>query len=260
MKYALIVPDGMADRPLDDLGGKTPMEAARRPAMQSVADLGMVGLVQTIPEGFPNGSDVANMSLMGYDPSRHYPGRAPLEAAAMGIDLGVRDWAFRCNFVTVADGEMADYSAGHISTNEAKLLIDRLNDQLGSETVEFHPGVSYRHLVVFRDVDPFELTTAPPPDIAGQAVAEHLPTGTGAEQVTYLMERSEEVIASTDINRVRIDLGQNPATQIWLWGQGQRPQLPSFEETFGVEAGLITAVDLLRGLANLLEMEIIRVP
>ena len=260
MKYCIIVPDGMADDPLEVLGGRTPLEAAETPAMDRVAAAGRVGLVRLVPPGMPPGSDVANLSLVGYDPRRYYTGRAPLEAAAMGLQLAPGQVAFRANLVTVTDGVMRDYSAGAISTREARVLVDALNRALESDEVRFYPGVSYRHVMIYSGSEPMEVTTTPPHDIIDQPVAGHLPVGRGQELVRRIMSLSRDVLAGHDINRVRIDLGENPATQVWLWGQGPAPRMPAFRERFGLEGAAITAVDLIKGLARIIGWRVVEVP
>jgi 2,3-bisphosphoglycerate-independent phosphoglycerate mutase len=261
MKYTIIIMDGAADLPIDELGGKTVLQAASLPNIAKLALAGKVGTSRNLTKGLPLGSDVAILSVLGYDPRKCYPGRAPLEAAAQGIELGPNDWVFRCNLVTIIDGMMEDYAAGHISTAEAKALIDELNRQLGGAKVQFFPGVSYRHLVVFRDVrDAMTATVTPPHDLSGKSVAGHEPRGPGSDMLKTLISRAVEILEHHEINRVRRDLGENPATAIWLWGQGQKPVLPHFSERFGVTGAAITAVDLVRGLARLIGWPIIEVP
>jgi len=249
MKYALILPDGCADEPVPQLDGRTPLEAARIPHMDSIVARGRVGLVRTVPKGMTPGSDVAILSVIGYDPVAHYTGRAPLEAVAKRITLSPDELVFRCNLVTVVDGKMEDFSAGHISQPEAEKLIADLQVKLGSERIVFHTGVSYRHLVTIKDAEWMKAKCTPPHDIPGQPVSGHLPTGKGSEVLRELMERAGEVLASHEVNQVRRDLGESPATSIWLWGQGAMPRLPSFRKRFGIQGAAITAVDLIRGLA-----------
>ena len=258
MKYAIIIPDGAADLPLMELDGRTPLEAARKPHMDWIAQHGKCGTVRNVPAGLPCGSDVAILSVLGYDPRQHYPGRAPLEAAARGITAGPNEWIFRCNLVTIVDGVMEDYSAGHISSEEAAALIDELNRLLGGERVRFHHGVGYRHLAVIQGQ--FNVKTVPPHDILSKPVEPHVPTGAGADLLRTLIERSAAVLENNEINKVRRDLRENPATHIWLWGQGQMPRLPAFRERFGITAAAITAVDLVRGLAKLIGWDVIEVP
>ncbi len=257
MKYAIIIPDGAADVPLDELDGKTPLEAADIPNMDWIASHGKCGAVQNVPKGMHPGSDVAILSLFGYDPKVCYTGRAPLEAAAQGMTIADDEIVFRCNLVTIVDGLMEDYSAGHISTKEAQAIIDELNRKLAGEDVRFHSGVSYRHLMTFKGE--VKLKTTPPHDILDQPVAKHMPTGKGADRLAELIARSQEILASHDINRVRQDLGENPATSIWLWGEGKMPTLEPFFKRFGIRGAAITAVDLVRGLSRLIGWEVIEV-
>jgi len=257
-KYAIIVPDGAADEPIAQFDGKTAIEAASTPNMDWIAMTGRQGLVYNVPDGMEPGSDVAMMSLLGYDPKRYYSGRAPIEAAARRIKLGPNDWVFRCNLVTIADGIMADHSAGHISTQEASSLIHDIAAAIGRPEIEFHAGVSYRHLVVFRDMD-FDVQTYPPHDHLGRPVEKILPRGKGADLLRELMARSAQVLAEHQINQVRRDLGENPANSIWLWGQGKQTVLERFEKRFGINGAAITAVDLVRGLARLVGFDLIEV-
>jgi len=250
----------MADYPIEELGGRTPLEVAEIPNMDEITRRGQLGLVRTVPPGFTPGSDVAFLSIFGYDPAVHYTGRAPMEAAQLGIELGPEVVAFRCNLITVDQGHIADYSAGHIGNAEANELIRFLGQQLGGEYVSFHPGVSYRHICVIRDIGLIQVDCTPPHDVIGGPVSENLPRGEGAERLVRLMEDSYELLSKHDINRARIDRGQNPANMIWLWGQGQAPKLPSFRERFGFGGGVISAVDLVRGMAKLIGLEPIEVP
>lgn len=258
MKYAIIIPDGAADRPAKALVNRTPLEVARLPHMNRIAAEGRLGTVQTVPAGLSPGSDVAILSLLSYDPTKHYTGRAPLEAVARGIELGPDDWVFRCNFVTVAEEEMMDYSAGHIRTPEAQVLIAALEERFGSDSLRFYAGVGYRHLVVIKG-ERFGVRTTPPHDIMGQPIKRHLPKGRNAGRLKELMHASREVLATHPINAVRRDLGENLATQIWLWGEGQRPTLESFHARWNVRGAAITAVDLVRGIAKLIGWDIIEV-
>ena len=258
MKYAIIIPDGAADRPARALVDRTPLEVARLPHMNRIAAEGRLGTVQTVPAGLSPGSDVAILSLLGYDPTKHYTGRAPLEAVARGIELGPDDWVFRCNFVTVAEEEMMDYSAGHIRTQEAQVLIAALEERFGSDSLRFYAGVGYRHLVVIKG-ERFGVRTTPPHDIMGQPIKRHLPKGKNAARLKELMHASREVLATHPINTVRRDLGENLATQVWLWGEGQRPTLDSFYERWNLRGAAITAVDLVRGIAKLIGWDVIEV-
>jgi 2,3-bisphosphoglycerate-independent phosphoglycerate mutase len=258
-KYVIVVPDGAADEPLEQFEGKTPLEAARTPNMDGISVEGRQGLVRTIPDGLEPGSDVAQMSLLGYDPLRYYTGRAPIEAAARGLRLGPDDWVFRCNLVTIADGRMADHSAGHISTEEAGRLIEELQSHLRDERLSLYAGVSYRHLLVVRGVE-FDVRTYPPHDYIGKPVEKLLPRGKGADLLIQLMNQSQQLFAGHEINRVRQDLGENQVSSIWLWGQGQQVRLESFRKRFGLQGAAITAVDLVRGLARLVGFDLIDVP
>lgn len=259
MKYAIVIPDGAADRSSEALGDRTPFEVARIPHMDRIADEGRLGTVQTVPAGMEPGSDVAILSLLGYDPAKSYTGRAPLEAAAQGIETGPDDWVFRCNLVTVFDDEMVDYSAGHIKTHEAEVLIRALEEQEGSDAVRFYPGVGYRHLLVIRG-ETFKVRTTPPHDILGQPIKKYLPKGKNAERLRDLMDASRDVLAGHSVNQIRQDLGENPASQIWLWGQGQRPNLKSFKDRWDLTGAAITAVDLVRGIARLIGWDVVDVP
>jgi 2,3-bisphosphoglycerate-independent phosphoglycerate mutase len=242
---------------LKELGGKTPLEAAETPNMDSIARAGRVGLVRTVPDGFESGSDVATMCLLGYDPKVYHTGRAPLEAAAQRIPLSPTDWVFRCNLVTVVDGVMKDHSSGGISDAEAKRLINDLAGDLKLPGYEFHTGVSYRNLLVYRGQQEFDVVTRPPHEIPEEPIAGHLPKGKGSEILRQIMERSAKLFADHDINRARRNAGKNEATQVWLWGQGHAPNMPKFRDKFGVNNGcMISGVDLLRGLAALLGWDV----
>lgn len=258
-KYVIIVPDGAADEPLEIFGGKTPLEAAETPNMDRISIEGRQGLVHTVPDGFEPGSDVAQMSLLGYDPARYYTGRAPIEAAARNIRLGMDDWVFRCNLVTIADGLMADHSAGHITTEEAGSLIQELQKHISDERISLYTGVSYRHLLVARGMD-FDVRTYPPHDHIGKPVEKLLPRGKGADLLIQLMNQSQQLFAGHDINKVRQDLGENQVSSIWLWGQGKQARLDSFRKRYGLHGAAITAVDLVRGLAKLVGFDLIAVP
>jgi len=260
MKYALILPDGCADEPVEELDGQTPLEAARIPNMDSIVAQGRIGMVRTIPDGYTPGSDVATMSVIGYDPGTYYTGRAPLEAVAKHITIEPDMLVFRCNLVTIVDGLMEDFSAGHISQPEAEKIIADLQEALGDDRTTFHAGVGYRHLVTVRDAADIKVECIPPHDIPGQKISKYLPVGKGNMLVRSLMERSQEVLESHEINQIRRDLKENPATSIWLWGQGGKPELPSFYDRFGIHGSAITAVDLIRGLSlsigwSLIEVE-----
>ncbi|MCX7805442.1 MAG: cofactor-independent phosphoglycerate mutase [Planctomycetota bacterium] len=261
MKYAVICPDGAADRPLRELKNRTPLEAAEMPNARALAATGIVGLVRHIPKGMDKGSDVACMSLLGYDPSRYHTGRAPLEAKALGVELEPGDIAVRCNLVTVCDGRMEDFSAGHISTDEARVLIEALNARLADGKVRFHAGVSYRHLLVLRGFGRrLDARCVPPHDITGREVTPYLPRGPDAGILLRLMEESARIFETHEVNRVRADLGESQATQIWLWGHGMRPDIPPFRETTGLSCACISAVALVRSLAMYAGIEVLDVP
>jgi 2,3-bisphosphoglycerate-independent phosphoglycerate mutase len=257
MKYAIIIPDGAADEPLPQLAGKTPLEAANIPNMDRIATTGRQGTAQTVPDGFESGSDVAIMCLLGYDPAKFHTGRAPLEAAAQRIPLAPTDWVFRCNLVTTSDGLMKDHSAGGIGDAEAQKLIRDLEKSLHLAGWEFYTGVSYRNLLVYRGGETFDLATIPPHEIPEQPIAKHLPRGKGSQILRDIMESSQRLFAEHEINQVRRETGHNPATQVWLWGQGHAPAMPKFRDRFQVNSGcMITGVDLLRGLAVLLGWDV----
>jgi len=263
MKYIILQGDGMADYPVAALGGKSPLEAALTPNMDWLAARGLFGLAHTIPEGFPPGSDVGNMSILGYDPSLYYTGRSPLEAASIGVALGPEDIAFRCNLVTLSgegrDPVMEDFTAGHISSAEAAEIIRDIEHELGGDGVEFHPGVSYRHLMVWRrGIE--AMKTTPPHDITDQEIEPYLPRGEGAERLNHLMERSRALLARHRVNHQREKRGERRATSIWLWGQGRAPKMPSLRERFAIEGGVISAVDLIQGLGVYAGLERIPVP
>lgn len=258
-KYAIIVPDGAADEPLEELGQKTVLQVAQTPNMDKISTLGRQGLVRTIPDGFEPGSDVAQMTLLGYDPLTFYTGRAPIEAVARNIKLSADDWVFRCNLVTICDGKMEDHSAGHISTEEGGKLVSDLNEQLANEQLHFYAGVSYRHLLVFEGID-FDVQTYPPHDYIGTAVEKILPRGKNSEMLIDLIARSQQLFANHDINKVKKDLGENQVSSIWLWGQGKKARMESFKKRFGIRGAAITAVDLVRGLSMLVGFDLIDVP
>lgn len=251
MRYVLLIPDGAADEPRDELDGRTPLEAAETPNMDALAKQGCVGLVRTIPaEAETPGSDVACLSLLGYDPRRHYTGRGPLEAISMGVDLEPADVAFRCNLVTCGDDmTMMDYSAGEIPTPLAQELMDIVADDLGTAELRFFPGISYRHLLVWRD-GPADTHTTPPHDIMGEPIEKHLPQGDGAETLRQLIYDSYELLNGLDLNRRLRDQGRNPANMIWPWGQGRTMRLPSFALRWGVPGLAVAAVNLVRGIAK----------
>lgn len=263
MKYVVLLGDGMADEPMPELGGKTPLQCARTPYMDRLAREGQVGLAQTIPDGFPPGSDVANLSVFGYDPADCYSGRSPLEAASMGVSLGPEDVSFRLNLVTLGrndDGEiMEDFSAGHIPTGEAREIVLTLGKELGTERFGFYPGVSYRHLLVWRGgVD--TMTFTPPHDITGQPVKGQWPRGEGSGVLLELMDRARAILASHPVNIKRQSEGKRPANAMWLWGQGRAPHMATLQERFGLSGAVISAVDLIKGIGIYAGLDVINVP
>lgn len=263
MKHIVLVGDGMGDYPIAELGGKTPLEAANTPHMDWIADHGELGLVSTIPQGCEAGSDTANLSLLGYDPKSTVTRRGPLEAASLGVRLSKTDVAFRCNVVTLAEQNgiltMEDYSAGHISTDEARDIIEDLDRALGDETFRFYPGMSYRHLMVWHD-GAEEVVTTPPHDITGQAVGPYLDRMSSHAVLLQLMDEASAILKDHPINKKRIEKGLKPASHIWFWGQGHAPQLEAFEKRTGLRGAIISAVDLLRGIGVYAGFEIIMVP
>jgi len=262
MKYLVLVGDGMGDRPREDLGGKTVLAAAETPHMDRLAQEGELGLAQTIPSGMSPGSDTANMSLMGYDPARYHTGRSPIEAAAMGVELGQGEIAFRCNLVCLEHGPhgpvMADYSAGHIDTASAAELVRAVDHALGREGLEFHPGVSYRHLLVWRD-GPLKAETEPPHDFSGQNVGHILARDGDSAEVMRLIKASWPVMDRQPYNQKREKDGQPPVNSIWLWGQGTKPSLPTLDQRFGLTGFTVSAVDLIKGLGILAGMAAVEV-
>ncbi len=270
MKYIILLGDGMADRPLASLGGRTCLQAAKTPNIDQLASLGQVGMVHTIPPGFPPGSDVANLTVMGYDPRKYFTGRSPLEAASIGVELESEDIAFRCNLVTLRitgrrgagagrKAIMEDFSAGHISTQEARLLMEEIDSKLGSNRIRFYPGVSYRHLMVWKGgKDRLECT--PPHDIQDKDIEDYLPRGEGDEIINSLMEESIDILLAHPVNKNRQEDGKRVANSIWLWGQGRRPKMPTFKDKYNLEGAMISAVDLTKGIGIYAGFEVINVP
>lgn len=256
MKYLLVLGDGMADEPLAELGGMTPLEYAKTPNMDRIAREGACGMLRTIPEGFEPGSDIANLSVLGYDPRLYYTGRGPLEAMSMGIPLRDEDVAYRCNITTVVNGKMADFSAGHISTRESRDLLESLAEKVPD--IFLKEGISYRNLLVISHGKGSQ--TTPPHDIVGQDIAPYLPSGGDEVILRHCIDESAKVFQGHPVNKARISAGKAPATQIWPWSGGKRPALPLFKDKYGKTGGMISAVDLLNGIARCAGMEVVRVP
>jgi 2,3-bisphosphoglycerate-independent phosphoglycerate mutase len=260
MKYVVICPDGGADWPIASLNNKTPLEAGKLPNLARMAAEGTVGRALHIPPGMDNGSDICCMSLLGFDPAKYHTGRAPLEAKSMNVALADDDVAIRCNTVTVEDGIMVDFTAGHIKTEESRQLIEEMEKNFGRDGLHFYPGVSYRHLLVMRKAGGLSAACTPPHNITGREVAGYLPKGDDASALLDLMEKSKPIFSAHPVNKARVKAGESAATQVWLWGHGKRPNLPPFKETYGISGGLISAVDLLRSLGLYLGLEALNVP
>ena len=264
MKYVILQGDGMPDHKLPELGNKTPLEVADTPNLDYLAKVSsMFGMVKTIPDPLPPGSDVGNLTVLGYDPMKYYTGRSPLEAASIGVELKPGDVTLRCNLVTISnendDEIMQDYSAGHISTEEAKELIKDIKNHLDGDGFEFYPGVSYRHLLVWKNGNR-DINSTPPHDISDKETGKYLPIGEQSEMLLDLITRSREVLKDHPVNLKRIREGKNPATSIWLWGQGVAPVMPSFKELYGLTGSVISAVDLVKGIGHYAKLEVIDVP
>lgn len=254
MKYLILVPDGAGDETIDALNGKTPLEAANMPFIDGLAARGEVGMVRTVPPGVAPGSDAANLSVMGYDPAVYLTGRSPLEAASIGIEMSDTDVAFRTNIITVSgEGDyedliIKDHSAGDITTEEADLLIQAVNEAFADENLRFHTGTSYRHCMIVHNGDmDFQLT--PPHDVLERKVGDHLPKGEGSEFIREMMKKSYEILNDHPVNIARREKGLNPANSLWIWGQGKKPQLSSFYDKYGIKGTAISAVDLIKGIA-----------
>jgi len=261
MKYVILLGDGMADNPIAALGDKTPLEYACTPHMDKMAAQGTLGLIDTIPENLPPGSDVANLAVLGYDPCLCYTGRGPLEAASMGITLEPEDVAFRCNLVTLDENDdpvMEDFTAGHISSNEARQIITEFNNGIQSESFHFYPGVGYRHLLVWKD-GKANLKTTPPHDITGKKIGPYLPSGCGADKIEILMQMAKDFLSDHPVNRDRQTRGLKVANSIWPWGQGRAPRMRRIKDIYHIRGGVISAVDLLNGIGVYAGMEIIHV-
>jgi 2,3-bisphosphoglycerate-independent phosphoglycerate mutase len=263
MKYIVLLGDGMPDEKIEVLGGKTPLQFASTPNMDRMARLGRFGLARTVPDGFPPGSDVANLSVFGYDPSVYYTGRSPLEAASIGVELGPDDVAFRLNLVNLqARGGrlyMRDYSSGHITTEEGSDLVKTLQSVFGDDEFQFYPGVSYRHLLVWRNGKE-GMKTTPPHDITGKCIDKYLPKGEGGERLVRIMTETRELLENHPVYRKRVESKKLPANSIWLWGQGKAPKMQTYRERFGLTGAVISAVDLIRGIGVYAGLDIIKVP
>lgn len=265
MKYIVVLCDGMADTPCPSLGGRTPMEAAHKPHMDHLARMGRMGLVKTVADGLKPGSDVANLSALGYDPMECYTGRSPLEAASIGIDLGSEDLAFRCNLVTLSEEAeyenrtMLDYCAGDISTEEASEIIRTVQEELGGGEINFYPGIQYRHCMVWRGGDEDLEFLTPPHDISDRVITEYLPKTESGKKILALMKRSAEILKEHPVNQKRIAEGRRPANSIWLWGQGKRPALENFQAKYGKKGSIVSAVDLIKGIGKCAGMAVCEV-
>lgn len=255
MKYLLILADGAADEPLAELGGKTPLEVAKKPNMDKIAKNGRCGMLKTVEECMTPGSDVANMSILGYDPEKYYTGRGALEALSMGVPFGEDDMAYRCNLVTIENGKMKDFAAGHITSEEGAELFKSLQEKVTGVT--FYPGVSYRNVMMFPGGKGAE--TYPPHDIVDEVVDNYMPKGPDAEMLMKLMVRAADVFENHPVNIARKAAGKNPATTIWPWSAGKKPAMPKFCDMFGKQGAMISAVDLLFGIAACCGMEIVKV-
>lgn len=266
MRIAILVGDGMSDYPIPELGNKTPLEIAKIPNINEITKNGLIGLVKTVPRGMKPASDIANLSILGYNPKTYYTGRGPLEAANIGVEILDQEIAFRCNLVTVNNDTMADYSAGHISEKESKILMQFLGERMSSDRIKFYHGKSYRNLTVIKTKsredlnDLMKTKCTPPHDITGKSISKHFPQGKAASILVKLMEESRPLLEKHEINKVRVDLKENPANMIWLWGQGTNPNMPSFKGMFGLDGSVISAVDLVNGIGKLVGLELINVP
>jgi len=262
MKYVVVIGDGMADYPLEELNNKTPLQASVIPNMDYIASNGVNGFLKTIPNGMEPGSDVANLAIMGYNPKKYYTGRGPLEAASIGANLKSGEVAFRCNFITAKDGKLADFNADHISTEESKELIKTLNQEFG-DAGKFYLGVSYRNLFVVENEHFASLKSMPPHDIVGENIDENLLrpfNDKDAQLLNEIMNESMELLKDHPVNKKRINNGKNPANMIWLWGQGIKPDIPLFNEKYGLNGATITGVDLIKGIGIYLGLTNIEVP
>lgn len=264
MKYIVFIGDGMADNKIGELGGRTPLDYARTPHMDFLAANGEIGMVRTVPEGFPPGSDVANLSIMGYDPREYYTGRSPLEAASMGIDLAPEDVAFRCNLVTLSETGsyeekiMIDYSSDEITSPESGELMRDVNARLGSEVLRFYAGFGFRHLLVWKG-GPVGVKLTPPHDISGKVIGQYLPKGEGSEILVNLMKESNKFLPGHPVNRKRLDAGLRPATSVWFWGHGKKPAVTKFYDKYRIKGSVISAVDLIKGIGICAGLDVVKV-
>lgn len=264
MKYVIMLGDGMADLPIKELGDKTPLEAANKPNIDALAKVSEVGVVRTVPEGMKPASDIANLSVMGYNPREYYSGRSPLEAVSIGVEFDESDVTYRTNLVTLSDEEnyedktMVDYSAGEISTEEAREIVLSVQEALGDEIWSFHPGISYRHCLLVKNAEEGADLT-PPHDISGRKITEYLPKGVNGDKLLDLMKKSYDILRDHPVNKKRVERGLRPANSIWFWGEGRKPALPNFKEKFSLSGAMISAVDLLKGIAKVAGMEVIEV-
>lgn len=262
----MVLADGMADYPINELGNKTPLQAANTPNMDLLSRTSLIGTVRTVPEGFPPGSDVANLSVMGYDPRRYYTGRSPLEAVSMGVELGDDDLALRCNLVSLSDEPeyvdktMLDYSAEEIPSEQSALLMATVQKELGNDDFSFHAGISYRHLMVWKDGKGKDLDLTPPHDISGQKISGHLPRGQDGQVLLAIMRASEKLLNSHPLNQSRRKQGFKAANSLWFWGEGNKPLLPSFLSRYGLHGSVVAAVDLVKGLGISAGMTPVAVP
>ena len=259
MKYVILVPDGAADRPVKELNGKTPLQVAKIPNMNFIAREGIVGTVKTVPQGTIPGSDVANLTILGYNPLEYFTGRGPLEAASRGISLNPDEFAFRCNLISVEQGILKDYSAGHISSEEGRSIIEALNQKFGTSNVRFLAGVSYRHLMIIKG-DFSKITCAPPHNVVNQPIRDNLPQGEDAGLIRDFVVSSQEFLENHPVNLRRKERGKNPANMIWLWGQGKAPTFPTVKEKYGLDGAIISAVDLIKGIGYFAGLEPLEVP
>jgi len=263
MKYVVVIADGMADYEIEELGNKTPLEIAEKPLIDELAKDSLCGLLKTVPEGMQPGSDIANLSLFGYDPKIYFTGRAPLEAVSMGINMDLQDVAYRCNLTTFRAEEnkilMDDYSAGHISTEEAKAFISLLNEKINRKDIFFYPGFSYRHLMLWKK-GKWNIKTQPPHDIPDKEVIKYLPEGDGAEVLIAIMEKSQKIFKDCELNKKRRREGKKEVSSVWLWGQGKKPAMPTYQEKYGLNGSVIAAVDLIKGIGILSGLKKIDVP